>query len=232
MTASSFPVRLIGAAVLSCVVSAAHATFTFSTLSGAGNAVTFAASVSGGIDNYSNLAINTDLSATSLTRTTVGASAIGYTVSTQADLQTVQASDGIGSALTVASNTDTLKFGSFTSDVRAFGINFYLTDLTPSAVGGGLMTVQATDALGATQSYSFTQSAFDNRNAQYLPLLVTLFSSAPLLSVELVPPSVGSNPNVFATADNLVLAVPEESTWLMMLAGGAFVLRRVARRRG
>ena len=231
MIASSFPARLIGAAVLSCAVSAAHATFTFSTLAGAGNAATFAASVGGGIDTFSDLTINSDLGVASLARSTAGASSIGYKVSTQSDLFTVQTSGIGGPALTVAGNADTLTFGSFTSPVFAFGLHFYLTDLTPSAVGGGSMTVKATDIGGSTQSFTFNQSSFSSNSQQYLPLLVTLFSSTPLNFVQVIPPGVGANPDVFATVDNVVLAVPEESTWLMMLAGGAFVIRRVARRR-
>jgi hypothetical protein len=44
---------------------------------------------------------------------------------------------------------------------------------------------------------------------------------------------VGANPNVFATVDNVVLApVPTPGAWLMMLSGGAVLLRLNARRRG
>lgn len=232
MIASRLPVRLLGAAVLAFTVGAAHATFAFSTLSGAGNASAFATSVGGSIDTFSDLTINSDLGVASLTRSTVGARPIGYKVSTEVDLQTVQTSGVGGPSLTVASNVDTMTFGSFASAVYAFGINFYLSDLTPGAVGGGVMKVTAKDTGGLIQSYTFTQSSFSSNSQQYLPLLVTLFSTAPLDFVQLTPPNVGSNPDVFATADNLVLApVPEESTWLMMLGGGAFVLRRIVRRR-
>lgn len=233
MTARSFPIRLIAAAVLSCAVSAAHATFFFSTLSGAGNAAAFAASVTGGVDNFSDLTINSDLGVASLARVTTGARAIGYTVSTEVDLFTVQASGIGGPALTVNGNADTLTFGSFASPVLSFGIHFYLTDLSPGAVGGGSMTVKAKDTNGLTQSYTFTQSSFNSTSQQFLPLFVTLVSTAPLDFVQLVPPVVGANPDIFATVDNLVLSpVPEESTWLMMLAGSALVLRRVKQRRG
>lgn len=232
MTASRFPVQLLGAAVLSCAVGAANAQFAFSTLAGANNVAAFAASVNGSIDTFSDLTINTDLGTASLTRTAAGPVPVGYKVSTEADLWTVQASGIGGPALTVNGNADTLTFGSFATPLFAFGIHFYLSDLTPSAVGGGTMSVKARDTGGSTQTFTFTQSSFAVGNAQFLPLLVTVFSIKPLDFVQLVPPAVGANPDVFATVDNVVLApVPEESTWLMMLAGGAFVLRRVARRR-
>jgi hypothetical protein len=49
----------------------------------------------------------------------------------------------------------------------------------------------------------------------------------------IVVSDVVANTDSYVTADNVVLgAVPEASTWLMMLAGGAAVLRLGARRRG
>ncbi len=95
MTASRFPIQLLGAAVLTWAASAANASMTFATLTGAGNAASFAASVNGGIDTYSDLTINSDLGTASLTRSTSGTSKIGYTVTTQSDLFTVQGSGDI-----------------------------------------------------------------------------------------------------------------------------------------
>jgi hypothetical protein len=224
--------RLIAAGVLSSALGAAHASFLFSTVSGAGNADAFAASVGGSIDKFSDLTINSDLQASSLSRTALGSAPIGYTVSTESDLFSVQANGVGGSALTVANNTDTLTFSAFTAPVTSFGIHFFLTDLSPSALGGGSMTLVATDSAGASQSYTFTQSSFSNGTQQFLPLLVTLSSSIALQSVQLLPPAVGSNPNVFATADNLVVAsVPEASSWVMMLVGGAALFGWTAARR-
>jgi hypothetical protein len=62
-------------------------------------------------------------------------------------------------------------------------------------------------------------------------LFLTLYPRTPLQSAQLTQPSVGANLDALAIVDNFVLSPePEESNWRMMLAGGAFMLRRVAPR--
>jgi hypothetical protein len=169
-----------------------------------------------------------------LTRSTglVDAPGIGYTVSTETDLFTIAASGYGGPALNVNGPTDTLTFGAFQSDVRAFGIHFYLSNLSGNPIGGtaGLQVI-ATDLNGATSGpFTFTQSA---GTTPWLPVLVGITSTEPLQSVQFLAPAGASlNDTAYATVDNLVLSsVPEASTWMMTLAGGAAVLRLGARRR-
>jgi hypothetical protein len=207
------------------------------------NVDSFAASVNGSIDTFgrvpglggpSDLTINQDLQVNSLTRATglVTAPSIGYTVSTETDLLTIAASGYGGPALTVNGPTDTLTFGVFQSDVRAFGIHFYLSDLASNVIGGtaGLRVI-ATDLNGVTSGpFTFTQSAGTN---PWQPVLVGITSTAPLVSVQFLAPAGASlSDTAFATVDNLVLSsVPEANTWMMMLVGGAAVLRLGTRRR-
>jgi hypothetical protein len=231
MIVSNFPVRLVGAAALACAASMAHAAFTLTTASGAGTAAAYVASFPAGtaaLDSFDDLIINSDLGTASLNR---AAGVFGYTVSTQTDLQTVQTNGIGGASLTVNGNTDSLTFSNFNWSVYNFGARFFLTDLTYGA-NAGLMTVRATDVNGLTQDLTFTQSVGSSTNAAVEPIFFKLASGVALQSVELIAPAVGANPNVFATVDNLVLqAVPLPSTWLMMLTGGAFVLRVASRRR-
>jgi hypothetical protein len=219
--------RVLAFAALSCALSTAHASFSFSTLSGANTAATFAASVNGSIDTFNDLTINSDLGTASLNR---AAGTIGYSVSTQTNLYTVQTNVIGGSSLTVDGNTDTLTFANFSAPVVAFGVRFFLSELTAGNAVAGSMTVSATDVNGLSQSYTYNQTVSAGE-----AIFLRLTSTAALSSVELVPPTPpvfpAGNPNVFATADNLVLAaVPEPETYALMLAGLG-LLGFVARRR-
>jgi hypothetical protein len=248
MIAFRFSYRLIAAAAMTCAVGAANATITIATIAGTGtgleNVATFAASVNGSIDTFgrtpglggpTDLVINQDLTVTSLTRSTGPAASpiVGYTVSTETGLFTIAATSYGGPALSVSGPTDTLTFSGFQSDVVALGIHFYLSDLGSNAVGGteGLRVI-AKDLNGETSApFTFTQSASTN---PWRPVLVTVVSTSPLESVQfLAPVGTSIDDAVYATVDSLVLAaVPETSTWMMMLAGVGAVLRLGARRRG
>lgn len=248
MIAFRFSHGLIAAAALTCAVGAANATITFATIAGTGtgldNVAAFAATVNGSIDTFgrtpglggpTDLVINQDLNVTSLTRSTGPAASpiVGYTVSTETGLLTIAATSYGGPALSVYGPTDTLTFSGFQSKVVALGVHFYLSDLGFNAVGGteGLRVI-AKDVNGVTSApFTFTQSAGTN---PWRPVLVTVVSTTPLESVQFLAP-VGTSIDAadFPTVDSLVLAaVPETSTWMMMLAGGAAVLRLGTRRRG
>jgi len=224
--------RVLAVAALSCAVSTAHASFSFSTLSGANTAATFAASVNGSIDTFNDLIINSDLGTASLNR---AAGTIGYSVSTETNLYTVQANGIGGSALTVDGNTDTLTFANFSSPVVAFGVRFFLSELTAGNAVAGRMTVSVTDVNGLSQNYTYNQTVSAGSSGPVEPTFLRLTSTVALSSVTLVPPTPpvfpAGNPNVFATADNLVLAaVPEPSTWVMLLLGIAAMIRVACRR--
>jgi hypothetical protein len=134
----------------------------------------------------------------------------------------------------VESNTDTLTFSNFggagLDGIYNFGASFYLSELNASNAVAGSMSVKATDTAGFVQTFTFAQGS----SGSVATLYFTLASTAALQSVELIAPivAVGTNPNVFATVDNVVLAVPEPASGLLLLAGlGALGALRVVQRR-
>jgi hypothetical protein len=177
----------------------------------------FAAASAGGIDSYSDLTINTDLGSAAIDRR---AGAFGYRVSANSsDLFVVPVGGTIGLSTTV--NTDSLTFAGFNRAVYAIGGNFYGTSVLGEVVSGGL-TVLVTDINGLSASRTLAGGTAGG--------FVGFTSTVPFAS--LVASITTPNTSVYASADNLVLGVPEPSSWLLMLAGGAVVLRTAARRRG
>jgi hypothetical protein len=237
MNVSNFAVRLAAAAALSCAVSAAHAAFTFATVATGGDsnaaAQTYAASVTGARDSFGDLTINDPTPLGISLNRTVYPGPVTYTLSTQSNLYSVQ-SPGIGGpAVTVENNTDSLTFSNFggigPQGVLNFGASFYLSELNAANAVAGSMSVKATDTNGLVQTFTFAQGSSSNVATLYF----TLASSVALQSVELIAPTPLSNSLVFATVDNVVLApVPTPGSWLLMLSGGAVMLRLSQRRRG
>jgi hypothetical protein len=250
MTVLKTAVRLAAVATLTLAGTVAHAAYTFTTTAVAGlptnigtpaapiyvnaAAIAYQASLvnASGIDSFGDLTIDPLTSlGTSLVR---NAGPIGYTASTTAGLYAIQ-SPGIGGpSLSVEGNTDTLLFNTFSTGVYNFGARFYLSELNAGNVFGGTMTVRATDINNVSQNFTFSQSAVGSGlNATEPTLYFRLGSDVALQSVELIAPTPGIvNPNVFVTADNVVLGtVPLPSTWLMMLAGSGALLRLASRRR-
>jgi len=239
MNLSSFPIRLISAAVLTCAAGASHAAFSFSTATGANTAATYAAGLvqPSGIDTFGDLTINdgVGLSVASLNRS---AGPVGYTVSTESELFAVQ-TNGIGGAgLSVANNTDTLTFSSFLLPTLNFGARFFLSDLS-YGVNAGTMKVKATDMDGLTQEFTYNQTVNTSTSGATEPVFFRLGSTVALQSVQLISPLIAtdsdgnptSNPMVFGTADNVTVgAVPLPAAgWLLIsgLAGmGLFKRRR------
>jgi hypothetical protein len=206
MTATALPVRLAALVALLGASAAAQATITTFT-----NQASFVALTSATVDGFADLTINTALGATSLART-------GYSVTTETDLYVVPVASAI--ALSTGNFSDTLTLGSFSSPLLAVGGNFYGTNIL-GEVAGGALTVVATDINGLTRSVSVTGGSASG--------FLGFVSDVPLVSV-VVGMSV-ANTDRFASLDNVsISAVPEASTWLLMLAGGAAVLRAASRR--
>ena len=232
MNISNFPIRLIGAAVLTLAASAAHATFTFGTIATGGNsnatAASYAASVSGARDAFNDLTIDTDLGVASLNRLAYPGPA-SYTLTTQGNLFVVQ-SPGIGGpAISVLLPSDSLLFNNFgginpTQGIRNFGASVYLSELTAGNAVAGTFSAKATDVNGLVQTYAFAQGSSGGAATLYF----TLASTVALQSIEFIAPVSSS----FATVDNVVVgAVPLPAAgWLLMssLGGMAFFKRRRA----
>lgn len=108
---------------------------------------------------------------------------------------------------------DTLIFSNFSAGVRAFGGNFFGTDIAGAFSPGRTMVLTATD--GTTTR---TVNLYDTTTSTFLGFV----SSNPLTSVMLRPEGL---PGVvyWAAANNITLAVPEPETYGMLLAGLALV---------
>ncbi len=124
--------------------------------------------------------------------------------------------------------TDTMTFGLFTGGVQAAGGNFFGSDITGTFSAGNI-TIVATDSLGATS----TQTIVGATTSSFLGFVST--ANMVNVTVTSVQPQTGF---LWPTLDNFVLAkravvqgaVPESSTWLMMLAGFGLVGGAMRRR--
>lgn len=119
--------------------------------------------------------------------------------------------------LSNATRTDPITFSNFSAGVSAFGGYFFGSDIAGQYVPSGDLLLTASD--GSTLTYSLTgttQSSF-----------LGFVSDSGLSSVTLLS---SPNGNYWPTANDVVLAVPEPTTYGMFLAGLGF-LGLMARRR-
>jgi hypothetical protein len=217
MRANTFSFRLLIAAASLSLAGASQAAIT---VSPATSPTAFNAAVAGSIDSFSNLTINTNIGATSTSRS---AGSLGYGISTQTDLYVVPVAGQV--ALSTGSFADTLNFTGFLTPVFAFGANLYGTNILGEATAGGV-TVVVTDINNLSKTQTIAGGAASS--------FIGFTSDAAIATV--VVSLTAPNTNTFVTTDNVVLsaalpAVPEASSWLMMLVGGAAVVGLRARRR-
>lgn len=218
--------RVAALAALACAAGAAQATITVST------SLSSFTTAAGGVvstDKFSDLTINTYLGSLSTSRT---AGSFGYSVTSSnlstdpnnfpSDLFVAPAAGTV--ALSTAWFSDTLTLGNFAPTVRSVGTNLFGTS-TGAAYGeltGLALTIKATDKNGLTVTTTSTGNSLSS--------FVGFTSDVPLDSI--VISATTPNTGATVTIDNVVLsAVPEPSSWLLMLAGGAAVLSLAKRRR-
>lgn len=116
---------------------------------------------------------------------------------------------------------DVLRFNTFSPGVFGFGGSFFATDAYGSYVPGRTIELTAMDG-SSIASYTLDGSS----PTSFLGFL----STAPLSEVSLR--TIGEQGNVYwATANNVVLAVPEPSSYAMFLVGAGIAACAVRRRR-
>lgn len=119
-------------------------------------------------------------------------------------------------ALSVDFSFEGLVFDGFGPTVNAWGANVFLA--FQGSLRTGTLSVTALDVLGATTTQLFTDVGYDN--------FFGVISGAQLQRITIAPVSGGDLVFVYADDNTLgVAAVPEPSTYVLMLAGvGALVL--------
>lgn len=117
---------------------------------------------------------------------------------------------------------DAVRFNAFSPGVFGFGGSFFATDAHGGYVPGRTIELTAMDG-SSIASYTLDGSA----PTSFLGFL----STRPLTEVALR--TIGEQGNVYwATANNVVLAVPEPSAYAMFLVGAGIAACAVRRRRG
>ncbi len=211
----------LAAAALMGLTAASHAAITVTTT---GTVAAFNTAIGGSIDSFNDLTINTDLGAISISRSTPAG--IGYSLSSSLS----DASLGTSSlfvvpvagfvAVSTGVSADTLSLSNFAAPVYAVGGNFYRSNVLGEVSSGGVVVV-ARDINGLSVSQTLSAGSLNS---------FVGFRSDVALSSVVVSLSTAST-DAYVTLDNITAAVPESSTWLLMLLGGAAVLGLVARRR-
>jgi hypothetical protein len=181
-----------------------------------------AATTAPGTDTYAGFSI-TGTTGSPIVRT---AGAYGYTGSTPGDFFGAGTSANPWLSTNIA--TDTITFNTFTGGSNGVGGNFFGSTIAGTFQAGNI-TIVATDSSG-----SVTQTIVGATTSSFLGFVSD--SAVTSLTVTSVQPQTGF---LWPTVDNLVFAkragvvqgaVPESSTWLMMLAGFGLVGGAMRRR--
>lgn len=181
-----------------------------------------AATTAPGTDTYTGFSI-TGSTPSPIVRT---AGAYGYTGSV-----TTTSFFGAGTTanpwLSTNTATDTITFNTFTGGSQAVGGNFFGSDVSGLFQLGDIVLV-ATDSSGAVTStiVGATTSSFRGFVSTTAVTSLTVTSVQP--TTGFLWPTVDNL--VFARRAGVVAAVPESSTWLMMLAGFGLVGGAMRRR--
>lgn len=182
-----------------------------------------AATMMSGTDTYTGFSISGS-TASPITR-----AAGAYTYTAAASTSSFFGAGTVGNPwLSTNIATDSVLFNTFVGGVEAIGGNFFGSDIAGLFLAGDV-TLTATDSLGATSTQTITAATVTSfRGFVSTGSITGLTLSAVQTAVPLWP-----------TADNLVLAkragivvpaVPESSTWLMMIAGFGLVGGAMRRR--
>ena len=183
-----------------------------------------AATMMQGTDQFNGFSI-TGATVSPIVRSTQVGTTYGYTAATPGDFF------GAGTTgnpwLSTNTATDTMTFSVFTGGSNGVGGNFFGSDIA-GAFAAGNITLVATDSSG-----SVTQTIVGATTSSFLGFVST--TAVTSLTVTSVQPASGF---LWSTVDNLVFAkravvqaaVPESSTWLMMLAGFGLVGGAMRRR--
>jgi hypothetical protein len=180
-----------------------------------------AATSAPGTDTYTGFSI-TGSTPSPITRT-----AGAYTYTATASTSTFFGAGTVGNPwLSTNLATDSVLFNGFSPSVNAIGGNFFGSDINGLFLAGGV-TLVATDSLGATSTQTITGATVGS----FLGFVSTGNITGLTLS------AVQGAAPLWPTVDNLTLArrpavgaVPESSTWLMMIAGFGIVGGAMRRR--
>ena len=185
-----------------------------------------AATTAQGTDNYTGFSI-TGTTPTPVIRSTQTGTSYTYTANATPTGLFFGAGTTANPWLSTNTATDTITFNTFVGGSNGVGGNFFGSNIA-GAFQLGDITVVATDVNG-----SFTQTLLAATTDRFIGFVSD--SAITSLTVTAVQPTTG---NLWPTVDNLVFArrpavvaaIPESSTWLMMVAGFGLVGGAMRRR--